>query len=87
MQFTGKLVNQTWENSEKPHFEPDLGPPGLKFGPPNFLFLNLASSLHNIMVSDHHVQYQKKTNDQFWENIVTDRQMDKSDFIGRCSTN
>ena len=48
-----------------------------------------------IIVSYHHVQYQKKLMIQSWENLVTDgqtdkrtdRQTDKSDFIGHCSTN
>ena len=38
------------------------------------------------MVSYHHVQYQKKLTIQSWENLLTDGQTDKSDFIGRCPT-
>ena len=26
MQYQGKLINQTWENSKKPSFGPDFGP-------------------------------------------------------------
>ena len=54
MQFQGKLIIQTWENSKKPKFVPAFGP----LGP------NLALPL-DILVSYHHVQYQKKlmTND------------------------
>ena len=39
------------------------------------------------MVSYHHVQYQKNLIIQSQEILVTDRRTDKSDFIGRCSTN
>ena len=41
----------------------------------------------DVMVSYYHVQYQKKPMIQSWENLVTDGQTDKSDFIGRCPTN
>ena len=42
----------------------------------------------DIMVSYHHVQYQKKLMIQSWENLVTDgRTTDENDFIGRCPTN
>ena len=45
----------------------------------------------NIMVTYHHVQYQKNLMIQSWENLErdgrTDRQMDQSDFTGRCPTN
>ena len=57
------------------------------------LFLkNLASSSLDIMVSYHHVHYQKKLMIQCWENLVTDKrtdrqQTDESDFIGRYPTN
>ena len=54
--------------------------------PPNiWLFQSL-----DIMVSYHHVQYQKKLIIQSRENLVTDRwtdgQTNESDFIGRCPT-
>ena len=48
----------------------------------------------NVMVSYHHVQYQKKTNDPILRKLSpggtdgqTDRQTDKSYFIGCCPTN
>ena len=56
----------------------------------------------DIMVSYHHVQYQKKLMIRSWENLVTDqrtdhrtrwtdqrtyRRLDRSDFIGCCPTN
>ena len=50
--------------------------------------------LLDVMVSYHHVQYQKKTNDSIftklidgWTDEQTDGQTDKSDFIGRGPTN
>ena len=60
---------------------------------PFFSKIWLHQSL-DIMVSYHHVQYQKKLKIQSWENLVTDRwtdrqtdgQTDRSDFIGRCLT-
>ena len=66
-----------------------------KFGLPFYLFfffskIWLRHSL-DVMVSYHHVQYQKKLMIRSWENLVTDRRTDrrtdKSDFIGRCPTN
>ena len=63
MQFQGKRMIQGQENGKKPHFGSDLG-----LLAPNsvcqFLFSKiwLCQSL-DIMVSYHHVQYQKKTND------------------------
>ena len=53
---------QALENGEKPRFGPDLDPLGLKSGRVFFFFpktLALSDSL-DIMVSNHHVQYQKK---------------------------
>ena len=49
----------------------------------------LCQSL-DIMVSYHHVQYQKKTNDPILRKLSKgrkDRQTDESDFIGHCPTN
>ena len=84
--------NQTWESGKKtPSFWPNFGPFGPNSG--HQIFLNkiwLCQSL-DIMVSYHHVQYQKKLMIQSWKNLVTDnpiyRQMDKSDFVGCCLTN
>ena len=61
-----------------------------------FFFSKIFHQPFDIMVSYHHVQYQKKLMIQSWENLVTagrwtdkltDRQTDKSDFIGCCPTN
>ena len=92
MQFQGKIMKQTWKNGEKLSW----GPFSLNSGCHFFLFLKIwfRQSLE-IIVSYHHVQYQKKLMIQSWENLVTDgqtdkrtdRQTDKSDFIGHCSTN
>ena len=52
---------------------------------------HLAYQALDIMVSDHHVQHQKKLMIQSWEKFVTDGridgQMDESGFIGHCPTN
>ena len=55
MQFQGNLLIQIQENSEKLHFVPDLGP----FRKIFFSKIWQGQSL-DIMVSYHHVQYQKK---------------------------
>ena len=95
MQFQRKLMNQTWENRKKPSFEPDFGPFGPNLGHQIFFSKNWLCQSLDIMVSYHHVQYQKKLMIQSWENIVTDGQTDgqtdrladENDFTGRCSTN
>ena len=52
-----------------------------------FSIIWLCQSL-DVMVSYHHVQYQKKLMTQtWWENLVTVGQMDKRDFKGHCPTN
>ena len=79
---------QTQENGEKPYFGPDLGLLGQNSGR-HFFFLSkiwLRQSLY-IIVSYYHVQYQKKPMTQPWENFVTDRQTDESDFMGRRPIN
>ena len=65
MQFQGKLMKQTLENDKRPSLGTDFG----TFGPNSsrhfFFFFSkicLRQSV-DIMVSYHHVQYQKKTND------------------------
>ena len=65
MHFQGKLMMQTLENSEKPHFWPDLGPLG-----PIFFFSKiwLRESL-DIIVSYSHVGYQKILMIQSRENL------------------
>ena len=60
MQFQEKLIIRTQENGEKRHFGPDLGLLGPNLGCEIFFSkIGLPQSL-DIMVSYHHVQYQKK---------------------------
>ena len=66
---------------------------GSKFGPQIFFFFSkiyLLQSL-DILVSYHHVQYQKKLIIQSSENLVTDGRTEgqtyESDLIGCCPTN
>ena len=92
MQFQGKLINLS-----KMIKNLVLGPilaHLAKIPVTNFSFffskIWLRQSL-DIMVSNHHAQYQKKPMIQSWESLVTDGrtdgQTDDSDFIGRCPTN
>ena len=87
MQVQGKLMNKTWENGKKTSFGPDFG---LNSGCQFFFFffskIWLRQSL-DVMVSYYHVQYQKKLMIQSSENLVTNGQTDKTDFIGHCPTN
>ena len=77
MQFQGKLMIQTQENDKEPHFGPNLG--SLDPNSSHQFFFSkiwLCQSL-DIMVSSHHVQYQKKLMIQSLENLVTDGQTDR----------
>ena len=90
MQFQGKLINQTWENNKKPSFGPDLSYLVQIRAAIFFSKLWLCQSL-DVMVSYHHVQYQKKliltkTSDG-WTDGQTEAQTEESDFIGRYPTN
>ena len=73
-----KTNKQTWKNGKKSSFGPDFG----LFGPNSsyqFFFFSriwLFQSL-DIIVSYHHVQYQKNLMIQSRENLVTDRQTNK----------
>ena len=88
---TNELNLRKWQKSS---FGPNFDPLWPKFGH-QFFFKSLACQSLDIMVSYHHVEYQKKLMIQFWENLVTDGrtdgqtggQMDENDFIGRCLTN
>ena len=61
----------------------------------NFFLQKSSCQSLDVMVSYHHVQYQKKTNDPILSKLSsdgqtdgqTDKQTNKSDFIGRCPTN
>ena len=99
IQCQGKLMNQTWKNSKNPNCGPDFVPFGPNLGHQIFFSKIWLHQSQYIMVSYHHVQYQKKLMIQSWENLVkdgrtdrrtdrqTDRQTDKSDFIGCYLTN
>ena len=66
-------MNQTSENDKKPSFGPN-------FGPIFFSKIYLCQSL-NIMVSYHHMQYQKKLIVQSWANLVTDGRTDRQTTV------
>ena len=38
MQFQGQIMNQTWENDEKPSFRLDFGPFGPNLGLKKYIF-------------------------------------------------
>ena len=100
IQFQGKLIIQSQEDGEKPHFGYNLGPTGPNSGQILFFFFFFFKiwppwSL-DIMVSYHHVQYQEKLMIQSWENLVMDEWMNRwtdrgtdgqRRVIGRCQTN
>ena len=70
-----KLKSQTWENGKKTKFRAWFWPIWLKFRLPILYFFSriwLCQPLY-IMVSYHHVQYQKKLMTQSWDNFVTER--------------
>ena len=77
MQFQGKLKIQTQENGKKPYFGSDLGLLGPNSGRRCFFFSKiwLRQSI-DIMVNNHHVQYQKKLMIQSSENLVSDGRTD-----------
>ena len=98
--FSRKLMSQTWKNGKNLVLGP-ISAHLAQIRTTKFSFFKkiwLRQSL-DIMVSYHHVQYQKKLMIEPWENLVTDRQTDRptdrrtdgqtddSDFIGRCPTN
>ena len=65
MQFQGKVINQTWENGEKPSFGPNFGP--------NLVLENYFRDFYlywvlGIVASYHCMQFQGKLMNQTWEN-------------------
>ena len=62
MQFKRKLINQTWKNDKIPSFGPDLGPFVPNSGRENFFSKIWLRQSQDIIVSYHHVQYQRKIN-------------------------
>ena len=63
MQFQEKLMNQTWENGKKTSFGFDFDPFGPNSGHQFFFSKIWLRQSLDIMVSYHHAQYQKNTND------------------------
>ena len=77
MQFQGKRIIQTQKNDKKLHFGPDLGPLDPNSGNQIFFTNIWVRQSLDIMVSYHHVQYQRKLMIQFSENLVTDGRTDR----------
>ena len=74
MQYQEKLMNQTWENDKKPSFGPDVAQIwGAKFFSPKIWLRQLV----DVVISYHHVKYQKKLMIQSWENLVTEGRTDR----------
>ena len=65
-------MNKTWENSKKPSLEPNFDPFGQNLCHQIFFSKIWLRQSLDIMVSYHHLQYQKKLVIQSWENLVTD---------------
>ena len=61
IQFQGKRITQTQEKGEKPCFTPDLGMLGPNSGRQFFFWKIWFRQSLDIMVSYHHVKYQKKS--------------------------
>ena len=79
MQFQGKLMNQTWENSKKIALGPILAQiwtARIFFQKSGFVSRWYHGQLSSCTISE-------KKLIQSWENVVTD----ESDFIGHCPTN
>ena len=92
--ISGKINDPNLRKWWKTSFWVWFRPVRPKFGVANFFYKNPASS-----VTRYHGQLSSctisvKTNDQSWENLVTDgrthrrtdRQTDENDFIGHCPT-
>ena len=75
VQYQGKLMNHTWKNDKKPILDPILAHLAQIRATKFFFFQKsrLRQTL-DIIVTYHHVQYQKKLD---WENLATERQTDR----------
>ena len=49
MQFQGKLMNQTWENDQKPSVRPNFGPFWPKFGPKIFFVCFISTKYYALL--------------------------------------
>ena len=68
MQYIGKLINQTWENSKKPNFGPDFGLIGPNLGPTFFVCGLYIYYILNSVANYHHIEFHIKTMIQTQEN-------------------
>ena len=71
MQFQGQLMNQTWENGNKPSFKTNFGPFGPfgpNLGPKNIFHQFYLYYMLEIAASYHCMQFQGKPMNQTWEN-------------------
>ena len=83
-------MNQTWENGKKTSFGPDFSPFDPNSGCQIFFFKKLAVSFTRCYGQLLSCTISEKTDDPILRKLSdgrTDRQTDKSDFIGRCPTN
>ena len=81
-QFEGKLMIQTREKGEKPHFRPNLGPLGPHLGCQKF-FQETGFVIHQISWSAIIMHNIKKTNDQILRKVSdgrTDGRTDRRDI-------
>ena len=76
MQFQGKLIIQTQENGNKPHFGPNLSPLVPNLGHQIFLFQNLALSVTRYQCDLSICTISDKTNNQILRKF-SEEQMDK----------
>ena len=79
MQLQGKLIIQTQENDEKPHFGPELDPLGRNLGLKSF-FKNLPSSVTRYHGQLSSCTISEKTNDPILRKLTdgrTDEQKDR----------
>ena len=84
MQFKRKLIKQTWENGKK-NLVSGLHLAQIRATKPFFESLAPSVTRYHGQLSSRTIS--KKLMIQSWENLVTDGQMDDSDFIGRHQTN
>ena len=78
-------MNQTWENGKTSSFGSGFVPFGPNLGCQFFFSKIWLPQSLDVMVSYHHVQYQKKIMIQSWKNLMadgqTDRQTDRGTWV------
>ena len=65
-------MKQIWENDKNPSFRTNFDSFGANLGHQNFFSKIWLPQSLDIMVSYHHVQYQKQLIIQLWQKLVTD---------------